>query len=233
MVNAKRFFVCLLVTGLSLSSAVAGPVNLLSNPGFETGDLTGWAVGGPNGGFGVLTDGSPLPGISHAPLLPAYQNSRGGVYGAYAIVAAGNGEYVSFSQTVDLLPGTHTAGFYMGHDEGSLFGIGGAIATGGLGIWVDGTQIPFNSSYANNFSPGSGPDDFTLFDADFVSAGGPTTVEFRVSGSGTVRAGISVDDFVVLGEAASDLPAVPVPNTLALVGMGAVLVTHLRRRRSL
>jgi hypothetical protein len=45
----------------------------------------------------------------------------------------------------------------------------------------------------------------------FSSAGGPTTIEFDISGSGTARAGISADDFFV---------AVPEPSTWAMMLLG-------------
>jgi hypothetical protein len=103
--------------------------------------------------------------------------------------------------------------------DGSGIGIRNAIASGKLGIWVNGSLLDFNLAYANNFNSGSNPSDFTLFDANFTSLGGITTIEFRISGSGTGRSGISVDDFAL----------VPEPTTLLLLGLGGLL---LRKRKA-
>ncbi len=223
--KVKSLFLCLLIVGLSLNSTAAAPINLLSNPGFETGDLTGWTVGGPNGGYGVLTDGSSIPGVTYVELLPAYQNVRSGTYAAYAVAAYAQMEYVMFSQVLNLLPGTYTASFYMGHDENHGIGISPAIGVGNLGIWIDQTLVPFNSFYENNFYPGSDPEDFTLFDADFFCSGGLTTIEFRISGSGTERAGISIDDLAVM--------AIPSPGAIYLACIGSALVGNMRRRKNI
>ena len=226
--RARSTVTCFLIIGLAAGWASAGPVNLLTNPSLETGDLTGWTMGGVNGGYGVLADGATIPGAT-SPFLPSYQNVRSGSYGAYAVTAHSNGEFVSFSQSVLLAPGDYTASFYMGNDQASIFGIGSAISSGRLGIWVDGILLPFNSSYTNNFPTGSGPTDFTLFDADFASTGGSTLIEFRISGSGTARAGISVDDFAIFG----DVVAIPAPGAVVLAGLGVGLVSWLRKRKTL
>jgi hypothetical protein len=218
--------VVFLVVGGSAGWAFGDIVNYLSNPGFETGDLTGWTVSGPNGGYGVLTDGASIPG-AQASFLPAYQNVRSGSFGAYAVTAYNSDEYVSFSQTLNLPAGAYTASFYMGNDEHSGFGIPKPIESGRLGIWVDGVLLPFKSSYASNFPTGDDPADFVLFDADFVSAGGSTLIDFSISGGGNARAGISVDDFGVFGES----PVVPLPGAVLLGGMGLGVAGGLLRRR--
>jgi len=220
--------ICLsfLVIGWSAGWAAGSPVNLLSNASFETGDLTGWTMDGPNGGYGVLADGATIPGVTYSGYVPSYQNVRGGSFGAYAVTAGTAQEYVSFSQSLDLAAGPYTASFYMGNDQGGMFGIGTAIGEGLLGIRVNGSPIPFRSAYENNFPTGSSPADFTLFEADFrLPDAASTLIEFRISGSGLERTGISVDDFGVV--------AVPAPGAIFLGAIGAGLVGWLRRRRTL
>ena len=207
MMKTRGSVLCLsfLVLGWSAGWAAGSPINLLSNPSFETGDLTGWTVGGPNGGSGVLADGATIPGVTYSGYVPSHQNVRSGSFGAYAVTAATALEYVSFSQTLDLPAGQYTAGFYMGNDQGGVFGIATALADGLLGISVNGSPVPFNSAHESNFPTGSSPADFTLFEADFrLSNAAGTSIEFRISGSGLERAGISVDDFGVF--------AVPAPG---------------------
>ncbi len=218
--------VSFLVLGWSAGRATGSSVNLLSTPSFETGDLTGWTTGGTNGGYGVLADGATIPGVTHSGFVPSYQNVRSGSFGAYAVTAGIVQEYVSFSQTLDLAAGQYTASFYLGNDQSGMFGIGTAIDQGLLGIRVNGSPIPFHSAYENNFPNGSSPADFVLFQADFSLANAASTVmEFRISGSGLERAGISVDDLGVY--------AIPAPGAIFLSALGAGLVGWLRRCRTL
>ncbi len=49
--------------GLVLAAGPAGAVNLVTNPGFETGDLTGWSVTGGNAH--AVANISPHSGIYH------------------------------------------------------------------------------------------------------------------------------------------------------------------------
>ncbi|MCL5279364.1 MAG: hypothetical protein M1376_05620 [Planctomycetes bacterium] len=223
-------WVVLLVVGGSANRAFGDLVNYLSNPSFETGDLMGWTVSGSNGGYGVLTDGASIPG-AQAPFLPAYQNVRTGTYGAYAVTAGTEDEYVVFSQTLNLPAGPYTAGFYMGNDSARSVGTSYALEHGLLGIRVDGNLLSFNSSPPGNFPIGHSPADFLLLDADFVSAGGSTLIDFSISGSGTARAGISADDFGVFGESSSAVVPLPGAVLLGSVGLG-VAGGWLRRRRT-
>jgi hypothetical protein len=99
MAYSQRIAAAILVAVVgSATRAVAvpfpGPVNLLANPGFETGDFTGWTVGRTSPQFGVATDGTPIPFPSTDQVLnPAFQNVGFCVGGDSA--AGGYGQFVS------------------------------------------------------------------------------------------------------------------------------------------
>lgn len=199
---------------------------MLVNPGFESGEFTGWTVvnfGG--GGSGVGTDGSGIPD-EHPVFDPALVNVRSGSFAAYAVVAAfPAGEYLSLSQTLTLAPGEYRTGFFMGNDSASMFGIESPIDSQPFpGIFVNGVLEPFDIRFPdNNFPTGATPADMFEFSSRFSSSGGLTTIEYRISGSGTARAGISVDDFFLVQQ-------MPEPSTLVLLAAGFSALGRMRRR---
>ena len=219
----KRYLVWI---ALATSVASTAQANLLTNSGFETGDFTGWTVGGTTGGSGVALDGFLIAGAV-SPFVPAYANVRSGSYAGYGAIAASPGEFLSLSQSVMLGGGSYTAGFYMGNDSQSAFGIDNAILAGQLAILVDGASVPFSIRYpTNNFPTGSTPADMYEFAIDFAAVAGSHQIEYRISGSGTSRAGISVDDFYLIGAG-----SVPEPGTLALLGLSLAGLAASRRRK--
>ena len=207
--------------------------NLLTNPGFETGSFAGWTVGGQNGGYGVATDGTALPvtsAIDGSPDLyfPSRQNVHSGDFAAYGITAGdsqvGFREYVSFSQSLSLAPGKYELGFYLGTDNtpGGT-GLTEALVSGRLGIYVDGHHVPFATLPPFNFPGGSGSMNFVLCSAEVSLAAGPHNFGFHLSGSGTGRAGMSMDDAFVA--------AVPEPGTVGLLLLGGAVLVFVQRRR--
>ena len=69
----KRAALILLALALLLcgvGQARAGIINVLQNPGFETGNFTSWTVGGNSTLTGVGTDGTLIPG-SDPPFPPS------------------------------------------------------------------------------------------------------------------------------------------------------------------
>jgi hypothetical protein len=233
IVNAIASIVALAV--LSEFSVPQSHANLLVNSGFETSDFTGWSVGGTNGGSGVAANGTVIPGT--APVFgTAAVLAHSGDYAAFAVTAADAGESLTLSQTLNLSPGGYNLGFWMGNHSSAGFGvIPTAVNNHLLGIIVNGTPLTltFNPplDFFVNFPPITTSAQMEEVASQFVSSGGSTTIEFSISGSGSVRAGISVDDFFVNGPGTA---SVPEPTTLALLstGIGLTGIAIARRRRA-
>lgn len=216
----KRLAAVLALAALTASGTASA--NFI-NAGFETGDFSGWTVGGTNGGTGVALDGTPVPAGS---FQPAAVNVRSGNYAAFGATASFNSEYFSLSQNVFVAAGRQTVGFYMGHDDSSIIGIDPAISNGLLGIFINGVNTAFTQrTPGTNFSNGSGPGDMYLFATDFASLGEVMNFEFRISGSGTGRTVLSVDDLFITGNS-----QVPEPGALALLGIGLLGLIGVRRK---
>ncbi len=219
------------IFGAFLLAEVSSANAMFINGGFETGDFTGWTVSDIGGGSsGVGVDGSAIPGES-ASFEPAFVNVRGGTQAAFAVVATSLGEFLSLSQTIDLAAGTYNTGFFMGNDNAAEFGINGAISNEHLGIFVDGNNIGFDVRFPDNSFPvGTLPTDTEEFSSEFSVLGGLHTIEFRISGSGNVRPGISVDD-AFLNRVADNGISVPEPSTLAVFALGLLGLGMARRTR--
>jgi hypothetical protein len=169
----------------------------LVNPGFETGDATGWTVSITGPATGVGEDGDSIP---YADNPPAYVNVKSGSYAAWAAVGNHRDEFLSLSQSIDFLEGEYSIGFFLGLDQAIGTGIETAIGDDRLGIFVDGQNIGFDvreAGFVNKFPNGSTPADIYEFSAVTNLSAGPHTIEHKISGSGIARAAFSVDDLFV------------------------------------
>ena len=196
--------------------------NLLANPGFETGDFTGWTVTPNTPTYGVAVAGTDIPGAFFGP-MSVIVNS--GTYAGYGLVCdflvAGNcipsgdaGDNLTLEQTVDLVAGqTYHIGFWFGNPISTALG-------NSSNITVDGAQISF-INYSDLVQG------YNLVDGTFTaSSSGPATVSFFVEGSGSGDAGLSFDDFFVNS-------ATPEPSSLLLLGSGLAGVLGVMRRKML
>ena len=202
----KKFALAISLCVVLTSSAHA---NLLSNPGFETGDLTGWTVGGsaPRG-YGVATAGQALPAGYYG---PSVQEVNSGNFAAWVSTAHSLGDMLTLTQTLTLSAGTYDVGFYYGSNQGPY--------GNSTGIFLDGTQIGYGISNIVN--------GFQLEFANFVlTTSGSHQITFDISGSGTAPVSISVDDFYL-----NNTNAVPEPGTLALLALGLFGFGMSRRRK--
>ncbi len=221
----------LLLTFVAAASSVAQ--NLLVNPGFESGDLSGWVVAATGTStIQVGMAGTPIPGVD--PVFGGGSSLvRSGTYAASGAVASSllpQGAML-FSQVLSLVPGaTYDIGFYAANSSTlpNTIGIGVGknpyLFEPGLSIFADGLQLlPF----VENVAAPSGT--WLPFQASFIANSPTTTVTFKVTGSGWAYAPMSVDDFFVTAQTVT-----PEPASLGLMatGLGVVLVGVKRRTRS-
>src|SRR5215467_4618220 len=169
--------------------------NALVNPGFETGDFTGWAIGGTSTSFGVATKGTVIPGTD-PPFTPAFVTVRSGDFAAFTNVTnpvLAPKLIFTLSQVIAVLPNSiYSAGFYLANQSSSRMGVG--TGDNETQIFVNGTGILQPAGVVNINGDGT----FQLFSGSFFT--GPTnaaTITFQIDGSGTSRAGVSLDDFFV------------------------------------
>ncbi len=226
--GVRRLLVCCLFVFLGTGRiAESATINLLSNAGFETGDFTGWTVGGNSISTGVATDGTAIAGAD-APFLPNSVNVRSGTYAAFGLTqgfCCDTPEYIVLSQTVSVLPGqSASVGFYLGNDSQSGFGY--TINDSNIQIFINGVGL-------NPADPvlgtGSTSSDFWLFSQVFNTGSNTSiTATFQILGSGTSRVGVSLDDFFLISE---DPSQVPEPSSLLLLG-GGLAWGYRRLRRS-
>jgi hypothetical protein len=177
--------------------------NLLQNPGFETGDFTGWTVGGtsPTNGVGIV--GTPIPACISGTVIV-----HSGTYAAYAAVDTlwpGPNHPLILSQTVPVVPGnTYDIGFWMGF--------------GGVRVGDGGSAITVNSVSLNILGHGIPPDFYEFWDATWTAPAGVTSalVTFNLAASGDGTAGISFDDFQVATVLTVTAVGMPLPGQFQL-----------------
>jgi hypothetical protein len=200
---------------------------LLLNASFESGSFEGWTVSIPAAtpnAFGVGMDGQLIPGVSF--FGPAYVTVRTGNFAAYMDGAAFYNQGLLLSQTLMLEPGRYSLGFFLGSDTPGVAGFGANAQ-----ILVNNTPLPVIGvptcvAGACN-SAGMIPADasFGRFTGSFFTeGGGPFTLAFLVSGSGTGAAGISMDD--------AFLNHTPVPEPASVLLLAAGLAGVAARHRS-
>ena len=171
--------------------------NNLVNPGFETGDFTGWTVTPDPLGDGVSTAGFIIPNTDpdFGP-MPVIVHS--GTYAAYAAVnifyPPPYGNYLGLSQTLNLAPGNiYTVSFWIGNGSNMSFGDSSLVLINGRQI-----TVPFII-----INPG-----YQMISGTFIATQASTTITFILTGSGSGVAGFSFDDFSVVetGAAPSNGP---------------------------
>jgi hypothetical protein len=208
MIRKLRLALC------TLCAAAACQANLLLNPGFETGNFTGWTVGG-TAISGVATAGTPL---SPTAFSPNVVDVRSGNFAAFGIVHGLDPVPLILTQTVSVTPGTdYDIGFYFSNDSSSV--VGYSIDPAHMEIFVNGVAIlpAGNHIVCPDCLLRSDMVPWNLLSATWNSgASTAATVSFQIVASGPGFVGLSIDDAFV---------DAPEPSAFALMaGSLALLV---------
>ena len=220
-------FFCTVVLVLGTVVSVQA-LNLITNPGFETGDFTGWNVSNQTGGYGsfFVTNANTAPLSGHTTVGPAdglfYAVSDQSGPGAYVLwqtftVAS---PAVSVILSFDMFVNDY-------YDQGPIVNPAGLDYTTGpnqhgrVDILSAGSD-PFDTgagvlaNFYLDVDPGSDPNPYTsyLFDITaLVGGGGDFMLRF---------AQVQTQFYLNMGvdNASVDFTAVPEPATLLLLGSG-------------
>ena len=211
------------IISLLLIASSASAANVLTNPGFEAGDFTGWTVGGNSYSNGVDTNGSSIPGADYT----SYVITRSGNYAGYAAVDNDTPPHrITLTQTVSVPPHQDIqVGFWMGcKSDNDSFGV--AIGDDNLQIFVDGVGLLSPDLFA--FSSCNAGEYREISSSFNTGANNSIQVTYAITGSGTSSAGFSFDDFYVNALEAPTPIAVPTMTQwgmiifVTLAGLGGI-----------
>lgn len=170
---------------ICMSSLAGWAQNLLTNPGFESGNFNGWSVTGTSPNYGVNIAGFLIQG-TYGAYGPTYVVVHSGTYAGYAVVCSfctNNGEYVELTQPVTLVPGdVYTASLWLGNGSSQSYGNSSGVRLNGQNLGM--------TTFPPDVNPG-----YQQESGSFIATQANSSITFHIEGSGTGAAGFSFDDF--------------------------------------
>jgi len=200
----------LVVVLMALLGASAGWADPVANPGFETGDFTGWTLGGACTGVSPTSNGPCWSDVVNSTPYGLVEGSYSGKFGAQP-------DPMTISQSITIPAADYyEVSFWMALTTGNPKGYAGSgnplfDPANFLRVSWGGVQVgDLHDLDAAGWARYSFP---------ITSTGAPMTLEFEIRQDNT-------GDFF-LDDISIDIPE---PATLALIGLGLACLALIRRR---
>ena len=213
----------LIVLGLASLAGSVAQANLITNGSFETGNLTGWTVGGTQLAYPpavVITNGST--GCCFGEAVPADNivggsDDAAGTYGVYFVDDIAN---QTLSQSLFLAVGSYEIGFdaygpQNGFNNYFDASFNGTIANVQLANYNVHDQSPLVWRHYSGVAT--------------IVAAGMYDVTFHYVTTGAPAADVVIDRAYILGTDKPGTTIVPEPMTLALLAAGLLGLVAMRR----
>ena len=207
MIRKSVLYSVTIVLCMVLSKPVLAGGNLVANPGFETGDFTGWTLTG-------TTDA-----VSNTVVGPAGFNSWLPNSGTYFAALGAAGSDSSLSQTIATTVGqTYTFSWFLGSD--------GSTPSDFSAFWNGSTILSLVDAPATpGYSHGTSTASYAFYSFTEVATSASTVIQFNSRND---------QNFWALDDISVSAPAVPEPSSLVLSAIAALTlagyVGRLRRR---
>jgi hypothetical protein len=202
------------IVSIMLAASVAASANLFTNPGFETGDLTGWTINPTANGMTAVQDVQVFETVAGVP-------SRAGHFRVGQVTfSSGIQEGIELVQMLNLNAGTNYVFSY--NVAANHSGTSGGNSQGGVFTAV-----------VNSVFVGS------TFAVGTINAGqtirGTVTGTFTPTTSGSYSVGLRMTrpfttGTTTLHQYVDNASAVPEPATMAALGLGLAALARRRRK---
>jgi hypothetical protein len=204
MIRKSVLYSVTIVLCMVLSEPVLAGGNLVANPGFETGDFTGWAVAGT------------FEAVSNTVVAPDGFNSWLPHSGSFFAALGASGSDSTLSQTIATTAGqTYTFSWFLGSD--------GSTPSNFSALWNGSTILSLvDAPVTPGYTRGTSTASYAFYTFTEVATSASTVIQFNSRND---------QNYWALDDVSVSAAAVPEPSSLVLSAIAVLTVASFAARR--